>query len=71
MTHNLLRVVDAVLRDGEPYRDPKVDYTQLLVDRNAPRWLRDLKQYGWLPQHSSTDQYRAAVRGALTGPIAI
>lgn len=50
VTHKLLRVVYAVLRDGEPYRDPGIDYTQLAVDRNAPRWLRDLKRYGWLPQ---------------------
>lgn len=48
--HKLLRVVYAVLRDREPYRDPGIDYTKLVVDRNAPRWLRDLKRYGWLQQ---------------------
>ena len=48
VTHKLLRVVYAVLRDGEPYHDPKFDYHKLVVDRNAPRWLRDLKQYGHL-----------------------
>lgn len=50
VTHKLLRVVYAVLRDGKPYRDPGIDYAKLVVDRNAPRWLRDLKRYGWLPQ---------------------
>ena len=50
VTHKLLRVVYAVLRDGEPYRDPGIDYTNLVVDRNAPRWRRDLKRYGWLLQ---------------------
>ena len=50
MTHKLLRVVYAVLRDGKPYRDPGIDYAKLVVDRNAPRWLRDLKRYCWLPQ---------------------
>lgn len=50
VTHKLLRVVYAVLRDGQPYRDPGIDYSKLLVDRNAPRWLRDLKRYGWVPQ---------------------
>ena len=39
VTHKLLRVVYAVLRDGEPYHDPKFDYHKLVVDRNAPRWL--------------------------------
>ena len=34
------------LRDREPDRV----YQQLLIDRHAPRWRRDLKRYGWLPQ---------------------
>ena len=50
VTHKLLRVVYAVLRAGEPYHDPKFDYHKLVVDRNAPRWLRDLKQYGHLAE---------------------
>ena len=50
MTHKPLRVVYAVLRDGEPYRDPGINYQELVVNRNAPRWLRDLKTQGWLPQ---------------------
>ena len=50
VTHKLLRVVYAVLRDGAPYRDPGINYQKLVVDRNAPRWLRDLKTHGWLPQ---------------------
>ena len=43
--HKLLRCIFAVLRDGTPYRDPATDYEALLVQRNAPRWLRKLQQF--------------------------
>ena len=43
--HKLLRCLFAVLRDGTPYRDPDTDYEALLVQRNAPRWLRKLQQF--------------------------
>ena len=49
VTHKLLRVVHAVLRDNEPYRDPGIDYDALHVARNAPRWLRKLKEHNLLP----------------------
>ena len=48
--HKMLRVIQAMLRDGEPYRDPGFDYERLVVERNAPRWLRKLKQYGYLDE---------------------
>lgn len=47
--HKILRVLYAMLRDLQPYRDPQIDYTCLVVQRNAPRWLRALKEYGYLP----------------------
>ena len=37
-------------RDSQPYRDPDIDYQQLVIQRHAPRWLRDLEHYGWLPR---------------------
>ncbi len=46
--HKLARTVFAVLRDGEPYRDPEVDYEALVVQRNAPRWLAKLAAFGVL-----------------------
>jgi len=30
--------------------DPAIDYSQLVVKRNAPRWLSALKKYGYLPE---------------------
>ena len=50
--HKLARVIFAVLRDGRPYRDPEVDYEALLVQRNAPRWIARLREFGVLQQHA-------------------
>ena len=33
-----------MLRDSQPHRDSEVDYEQLPVKGNAPRWLRKLKR---------------------------
>ena len=55
--HKLLRVIHTVLREDRPYTDPDVDYEQLVVERNAPRWLRMLKQHGFLAEA------QAAARG--------
>ena len=48
--HKLLRVIHAVLRDDRPYTDPGIDYQRLVVERHAPRWLRMLRQYGFVEE---------------------
>ena len=48
--HKLLRTIWALLRDDRPYRDPKVDYEQVSVRRNAPRWIRMLEKHGFLEE---------------------
>ena len=52
--HKLLRTIYAVLRDDRHYRDPGIDYEQLQVQRNAPRWLRKLRKFGYLPAPTRT-----------------
>ena len=47
--HKILEVIFVVLNRKEPYRDPKVDYEALMVKRNAPRWLKALQKFGYLP----------------------
>ncbi len=49
--HKLARTIYAVLRDQQPYLDPVADYQQLLVRRNAPRWVRELKKFGILQRN--------------------
>ncbi|MBI2569039.1 MAG: hypothetical protein HYV63_18635 [Candidatus Schekmanbacteria bacterium] len=48
MGHKLLEVIYSVLVNRRPYVDPTVDYEAAMVKRNAPRWLRMLKEYGYL-----------------------
>ena len=50
--HKLLRVLYVVLRDARPYHDPEADYEELMVRRNAPRWIRMLHRYG-LIEHAT------------------
>jgi hypothetical protein len=47
--HKILRIIFTLLKDLTPYRDPAVDYEELMVKRNAPRWIKVLKKFGYLP----------------------
>lgn len=54
--HQLAKVIWAVLRDQEPYYDPGIDYTALMVHRNAPRWIQMLAEYHYIyPAKESQD----------------
>ncbi len=48
LAHKMLRIIFAMLKNHAPYQDQFVDYEELLVQRNAPRWIRTLVQYGYL-----------------------
>lgn len=48
--HKVLKIVFVLLSRQVPYRDSTVDYAALTVKRNPPRWIRALKQFGYLPQ---------------------
>ena len=48
--HQVLKTVFVMWSRRVPYQDSTVDYEALSVQRNAPRWLRQLKQYGYLPK---------------------
>jgi len=48
--HKMLRIIYTLLLKNEPYRDSTVDYELLIVQRNAPRWIRALKEFGFLPE---------------------
>jgi transposase len=50
----MLRIIWAMLMRNEPYRDATVDYEALSVRRNAPRWIRALKRYGYMPAGAAT-----------------
>src|ERR687891_352278 len=48
--HKVLKTVFVLLSRQVPYRDSTVDYEALVVQRNAPRWIRQLKKFGYLPK---------------------
>lgn len=54
--HKILRIIFTLLNKLEPYKDPQVNYEEVLVKRNAPRWIKALKKYGYWPanQHLVT-----------------
>lgn len=43
--HKMLRVIFSRLKEGEVYHDPKVNYEELVVKKNAARWIRMLRKY--------------------------
>lgn len=49
LAHKMLRIIYAMLSDGTPYQDRTVDYEALVVQRNAPRWIKMLAKHGYLP----------------------
>jgi len=55
--HKLLRVIHTILGEDRPYADPDIDYEKLVVERNAPRWIRMLERHGLLAEA------QAAARG--------
>jgi transposase len=49
LAHKLLRTIFFVLTRRQPYRDTGFDYEAASVAKNAPRWIRALKKFGYWP----------------------
>jgi transposase len=49
VAHKLLRTLFFMIKHGEYYRDGATDYEALSVKRNAPRWIKALRQFGFIP----------------------
>lgn len=47
--HKILRTIFFMLKRREHYRDSAVDYEALSVQRNAPRWIKSLIKFGFMP----------------------
>ena len=52
--HKMMRTIHAMLRKSEPYRDATVDLEALSVEKNAPRWIKALIRFGYLPATAAT-----------------
>ena len=46
--HKILRIIYAMLKNNQHYKDPQIDYEKLVVDKNASRWIRALVEYGYI-----------------------
>ena len=49
LAHKLLRTIFFMLNRGQHYRDSATDYEALSVQRNAPRWIKALTKFGFIP----------------------
>jgi transposase len=49
LAHKLLRTLFFMLKRHEHYRDSATDYEALSVQRNAPRWIKALTRFGFIP----------------------
>jgi transposase len=49
LAHKLLRTIFFMLERREHYRDSATDYEALAVQRNAPRWIKALTRFGFIP----------------------
>ena len=53
VAHKMIRTIFILLTHRQGYRDPGIDYQALVVSKNAPRWIRALKKYGYWPTPDS------------------
>jgi transposase len=49
LAHKLWKTVFVLIDRGDYYRDAGVDYQAMSVERNAPRWIKMLRKYGYIP----------------------
>ena len=50
LAHKLIRTIYFVLTRRQPFRDSSFDYEAASVAKNAPRWIKPLKKYGYWPK---------------------
>lgn len=48
LAHKILKIIYSLIVHGDYYRDAAIDYEALVVERNAPRWIRQLKKFGFI-----------------------
>lgn len=48
IAHKILRTIYFILSRGEHYRDSATDYEALSVQRNASRWIKKLREFGFI-----------------------
>ena len=54
VAHQILRTIYVLFTRRQAYRDSGFDYQAALVKKNAPRWIKALKQFGYWPKPEYT-----------------
>ena len=62
--HKQLEVIFTVLNRGKPYYDPQVNHEELMVKRNAPRWIKTLAQYGYISKAEKPQRPTGRTQGS-------
>lgn len=50
IAHKMIRLIYLMLTRREPYLDPCIDYAAMSAKKNAPRWIKQLRQIGQWPE---------------------
>jgi len=54
VAHQIIRTIYVLFTRRQAYRDSGFDYQAALVKKNAPRWIKALKKFGYWPTSDST-----------------
>ena len=49
LAHKMVRTIFFMIKRNEHYRDSTTDYEALSIQRNAPRWIKALTKFGFIP----------------------
>jgi len=49
IAHKMIRLIYVLLTRKEPYHDPSTDYAAMSARKNAPRWIKQLREIGKWP----------------------
>jgi transposase len=56
IAHKIIRVVYCMLTRTVGYRDNTVDFEEMSTKKNAPRWIRKLREYNLMPSTQAQSQ---------------
>ena len=71
IAHKVLKTVFVLRSRQIPYHDSTVDYEALAVKRNAPRWIRQLKKFGYLPKTAFYEGHVCQAPGARLSDLSL
>ena len=63
VAHKIIRTIYLLFTRREPYRDTGFDYEAAKVAKNAPRWIRALKKFGYWPKSNALSTPMPAIAG--------